>query len=146
METVSNSAHPDCSRMAACGEGNGPCVVHLRAENGRLQERVEEAEQERDAAKGLPTDSEVCQSCGSAVALVWAARDQDWLMVVGHPGGLLCPKCFAEKAWQHHGISLAFLAVPLEDGWSTEWYRLEAWIAAKCTIAGCWKSLALESR
>ena len=44
MERVSNSAHTDCSRTAACGEGTGPCVVALRAENARLQTRVEEAE------------------------------------------------------------------------------------------------------
>jgi hypothetical protein len=75
-------------------------------------------------AKGLPTDSEVCHSCGSAVAVVWAAKDEDWRKVVGGPGGILCPKCFDSRA-EKRGLVFAYIAVPLADGWRTDWYEAQ---------------------
>jgi hypothetical protein len=78
-----------------------------------------EARMERDAAKGLPTDGEICDSCGSAVAIVWHARDIEWEAVVGGSTGLRCPRCFAAEAEQK-GISLAFVAVLLEENWAKE--------------------------
>ncbi len=100
-------------------------ITDLEAENARLQARVEEAKQERDAAKGLPTECEVCHSCGSAVALIWAAKDEDWNEVVGSPGGIRCAKCFAAEA-ERRGLNLAYIAVPLADGWRTDWYGYKA--------------------
>ena len=87
----------------------------------KLEARAERAEQECEAAKGLPTDSEVCHSCRSAVALIWAAKNEDWDKVVGGPSGIRCAKCFAAEA-EKCGINLAYIAVPLADGWRTDWY------------------------
>jgi hypothetical protein len=77
-----------------------------------------EARMERDTAKGLPTDGETCDSCGSAVAAVWHARDEEWEAVVGGPGGIRCVRCFAAEAGQK-GIHLAFVTVPFEGNWTT---------------------------
>ena len=97
----------------------------LTAEGMGLQEsltvagdRIELLAEELAEAKGLPTDGEVCQSCGSAVALVWHARDEDWNRVIGGPNGIRCARCFVAEAWEKCHIYFAFLAVPLRDGWT----------------------------
>ena len=100
----------------------------LRAKVARLGGELAEA-------KGLPTDSEICQRCGSAVALVWHASDEDWEKVVGGPGGLRCASCFAAEA-REKGIHLAFLAVPLKDGWTEPQQE-------RCRLEGC--NAALEA-
>ncbi len=90
-----------------------------------LRVRVADLEAALAEAKGLPTDGEICQSCGSAVTVIWAVKDKDWRELIGGPGGILCPRCFTDRA-ARRGEAFAFLAVPFTQGWSTEWYDLEA--------------------
>ncbi len=106
----------------------------------KLEALAERAEQECDAAKGLPTDSEVCHSCRSAVALIWAAKNEDWDKVVGGPSGIRCAKCFAAEA-EKCGINLAYIAVPLADGWRTDWYGYKALAERRKDALGKWLSL-----
>jgi len=47
---------------------------------------------------GLVNLVEFCDTCGIRQPLVWYAADAVWLRVTGDPGGVLCPRCFAEKA------------------------------------------------
>ena len=85
-------------------------VRGMEAELAALREQVA-------TARGLPTDGEVCQSCGSAVKVVWHVPDEVWREVIGGPAGLRCPDCFKEEAFAKTGTMYAFLAVPLVDGW-----------------------------
>jgi hypothetical protein len=87
-------------------------IAHARTDLPAALEALEEAQ-------GLPTDGEICHSCGSAVAAVWHARDEEWEAVVGGPGGIRCVRCFAAEAEQK-GIHLAFVTVPLKGNWTTE--------------------------
>jgi hypothetical protein len=42
-------------------------------------------------------DGEICQDCGRPVRVVWNAPDALWFLVMGGPGGILDPVCFAKK-------------------------------------------------
>lgn len=42
---------------------------------------------------------EFCHDCGADVGLVWTADDDLWLAVMGHPGGVVCIRCFDRRAW-----------------------------------------------
>lgn len=98
-------------------KGYEPYFMKADRRNEQLRKQLKRAKDDLAKARGLPTDSEMCQSCGSAVVLVWHATDEDWEKVVGDPAGLRCARCFAAKALEK-GINLAFLAVPLENGWT----------------------------
>lgn len=52
-ETVLNSAHEYCSRMAACGEGDGPCVVHLQEEINTVKNLLPEINHLRTLLQGI---------------------------------------------------------------------------------------------
>lgn len=41
--------------------------------------------------------TEFCHECGVKQPLVWTAPNDLWIRIVGHAGGVLCPKCFDKK-------------------------------------------------
>ena len=44
-------------------------------------------------------DGERCNDCGGRYdRTIWTAPDWLWQLLVGHPGGLLCPGCFDDRA------------------------------------------------
>jgi hypothetical protein len=92
---------------------------HFAEEYPSAHANILSLERQLAEARGLPTDGEICHSCGSAVAAVWHARDEEWEAVVGGPGGIRCVRCFAAEAEQK-GIHLAFVTVSFEEDWTTD--------------------------
>ncbi len=43
-------------------------------------------------------ETEICQSCGGRVRIVWTASDSEWVRLVGSEGGVLCVFCFDRLA------------------------------------------------
>lgn len=66
---------------------------------------------------------EMCQGCERPVRLgiasYWRASDELWNKIVGRPSGVLCPRCFTEKA-RGMGVRVAWLAM-VEVEWDSRW-------------------------
>lgn len=54
----------------------------------------------------LRHDSEVCFDCGrrveKSIGTYWRTNNRLWNSVVGHEGGILCVRCFVERAGAVH--------------------------------------------
>jgi len=55
---------------------------------------------------------EYCDICGVHQPLCWHdPTDALWLLVSGSEGGVLCPRCFSNKAWDDHGLFILWAPV-----------------------------------
>ena len=60
-------------------------------------------------------DAEHCMDCGRPYALWWEAPDWLWKLLIGRPGGLLCPDCLDRRA-DAQGIVLRWRCEREEEG------------------------------
>jgi len=58
---------------------------------------------------GMFTITEFCDRCGARQPLVWYTDDESWFTTTGQEEGVLCPRCFDERA-RKMGILLRWWA------------------------------------